>query len=451
MKPGAWFFILLLVALVGLGSLASKRFEGSPPELSAPEAVVLGPGGTTLAIGIVDPDSGVRSLQMRLLDQAGSRTLAEQDYPGGLLEGSGAEGRIRNFEILLDPEKLHVPDGTATLVIAVRDWSWRDGFAGNRTELSIPVIIDTRPPRVEVVSGLTYMYKGGAAAGVYRLQEVVAEDGILVGDILYPGFPHPSGEENLRVAIFAVPVDAETEPSISVVAIDDAGNKRTARFPARVQSRAFQENEIPIESTFIERVAVPLAQEAGLSAGEPAEAFRSVNETLRGRNEEIIRERLAENPVQDPRWSGAFHQLPNSKVMSRFAELRQYSLDGLPISKARHYGFDLASTANAPITASAAGRVAFADDLGIYGLCVIIDHGLGLASLYAHLSSIDVQVDEDVEQDAVLGYSGASGFAGGDHLHFAILVGETYVNPLEWWDSKWVRSHIEARLNPSPK
>ena len=99
-----------------------------------------------------------------------------------------------------------------------------------------------------------------------------------------------------------------------------------------------------------------------------------------------------------------------------------------------------------PISAAAAGRGIYADDLGIYGLCVLIDHGMGLASVYGHLSSIAVEAGEDVSQGSVLGRSGETGLAGGDHLHFALLVGDTYVNPLEWWDPKWVRSHIEVRL-----
>jgi murein DD-endopeptidase MepM/ murein hydrolase activator NlpD len=451
MKPGVWIFLGFLGAMIGLGFLVSQRFEGSPPAVLAPESIVLGPGPNPLIIEIDDPDSGVRNVHARLLDQAGSRNLGEESYPGTLLAGSDPEGKRQVFEIDLDLEKLRVADGNATLVVSVRDWSWRDTFAGNRTELSIPVEIDTRPPRLQVISGLTYMHQGGAAAAVYRVGEAVPQDGVFVDSTFYPGFPHPSGEENLRVALFAVPVEAAKDPSIRVVAVDRAGNRGTASFPARIQERNFQQSPLKIGRPFIERVAAPLADRAGLPSTTPTEAFKSVNEDLRARNEQTIRESLAREPVQQPLWSGSFHQLPNSAVMSRFAELRNYSLDDTSISQARHYGFDLASTANAPITAAAAGRVTYADDLGIYGLCVILDHGLGLASLYAHLSSIDVSVGDEVTQDAVLGYSGRTGLAGGDHLHFAMLVGETYVNPLEWWDAKWVRSHIEARLNPSTR
>jgi murein DD-endopeptidase MepM/ murein hydrolase activator NlpD len=448
MKRGVWTLLAVLVGLVGLGILAAKRFEGSAPVLVTDEAVVLGPGGSQLVIDLEDSDSGLRSVHVRLLDQAGSRTLTEEKFSGDLLTGANSADRSQRLEIRLDPAELRVPDGTATLVISARDWSWRDGFAGNRTERSIPVLIDTRPPEVQVVSGLTYVNRGGSAAAVYRLGEAVQQDGVRVDTLFYPGFPHPSAEEGLRVALFAVPVEGPDQPSIRVVATDQAQNEGSVRFPARVQKRVFQQSEIEIGESFVEQVAVPLAQGASLPLGSPSETFRAVNETLRKRNETTIREELAKAPLDQRRWKGAFRQLPGSAVMSRFAELRSYRLAGQPISQARHYGFDLASTAHAPITAAAAGRVVFAQDLGIYGRCVLIDHGLGLSSLYAHLSAIDVEPGDDVEGGAILGRSGATGLAGGDHLHFAVLVGETYVNPLEWWDPKWVRSHIDVRLKP---
>ena len=119
------------------------------------------------------------------------------------------------------------------------------------------------------------------------------------------------------------------------------------------------------------------------------------------------------------------------------------------VSKARHYGFDLASTRAASVTAANAGVVVFAGDLGIYGRCIIIDHGLGVHSLYGHLSEVGVAVGDTVAKSQRVGRSGKTGLAGGDHLHFAILVGGQYVDPLEWWDPKWVRSHIEWRLRPS--
>jgi murein DD-endopeptidase MepM/ murein hydrolase activator NlpD len=133
-------------------------------------------------------------------------------------------------------------------------------------------------------------------------------------------------------------------------------------------------------------------------------------------------------------------------VTSRFAERRTYFVGGKKVSNATHFGYDLASTSAAPIAAAAAGRVVYADELGIYGNCVLVDHGLGLGTLYGHLSRIDVAPGDTVERGEALGLSGSTGLAGGDHLHFAILVGGAYVDPLEWWDPKWVRENVEARL-----
>ena len=136
----------------------------------------------------------------------------------------------------------------------------------------------------------------------------------------------------------------------------------------------------------------------------------------------------------------------NSTVTRQFAELRHYTSAGARVSIARHYGYDLASTGHAPITASNAGTVIYAGDNGIYGTLVLIDHGLGITTLYGHLSSLSVGVGDQVTKGAELGRSGATGLAGGDHLHFAVLVGETYVDPIEWWDPKWVSEHIDARM-----
>jgi murein DD-endopeptidase MepM/ murein hydrolase activator NlpD len=252
------------------------------------------------------------------------------------------------------------------------------------------------------------------------------------------------------VALFAIPVEAANNPVVEVVAADEAGNEASVRFSARIIERQFANSRIEIDADFIARVAAPLAQAAGLPVGDPTETFRGVNETLRASNERVIREQL-QNGATQPLWSGGFLQLAGSKVMSRFAEHRVYELGGREISQARHFGFDLASTAAARITAANAGVVVFADDLGIYGRCVLVDHGLGLATLYAHLSQIEVESGQQVAQGEVLGRSGVSGLAAGDHLHFATLVGGVYVDPLEWWDPKWVRTHVSVRLDRSPR
>ena len=109
-------------------------------------------------------------------------------------------------------------------------------------------------------------------------------------------------------------------------------------------------------------------------------------------------------------------------------------------------GFDLASLAGAPVKAANRGRVLHASWLGIYGNCVILDHGMGLMSLYAHLSSIEVQVGDMVDLDKELGRSGSTGLAGGDHLHFTMLLAGNAVTPIDWWSAQWVQDRVTRKL-----
>jgi murein DD-endopeptidase MepM/ murein hydrolase activator NlpD len=443
-----WLLLALLIAAAGVGVLAVTRFEGTPPLVSGPERIVLGAAPQTILITMEDEGAGLRSLTARLMHGTGTRPLAEEFFPGTFV-GGGAPGTDRGEVVIeLDVAAVGLPDGTATLAISVRDWSWRDGFAGGRTELMIPLTVDTRPPSQRPVSGLTYVYRGGSGAVAYRIGGGAISDGVRVGNAFFLGYPHPSGEPDLRIAIFSIPVDAPPLVDARAVAIDEAGNEASLALRVHVLERAFRESDIRIDQAFLERVAVPLAEAANLPSSDPVAAFQAVNSELRARSEIIVREALAASAAE-PLFSGAFSQLPGSKVMSRFAEIRSYLFEGEKISEARHFGFDLASTAQAPITAAAAGVVAFAGDLGIYGQCVLVDHGLGVGSLYGHLSAIDVAVGEAVLKGQPLGLSGATGLAGGDHLHFAVLVGNSYVDPLEWWDPKWVRTHVQVRLESS--
>ena len=438
-----WLGILFLVLLVALGVLGFIRWEDSAPTVEAPEALVVNASGRDLEIVVDDEGSGLQSIRVVLAHARGEATLAEEDVPGSLWSGSAASGP-RRIPLRIDPKELGLADGDAFLRITARDWSWRDGFRGNETQVEVPLQVDRKPPRVAVATGLTYVKRGGSGSVVYGISEPSVRDGVEVGDAFFPG--HPLGEK--RVALFAVPMDAPESPTVRVVAEDAAGNSARVSWPVVVKERSFPEAQITLPQSFLENKTRELAEAQGIDTTNLADAFREINTTLRQQNEARIREILSES-APERSFRGGFAQLRNSKVTSRFAEHRRYFVNGEKNSEAVHYGYDLASTAAATITATAAGRVAFADDLGIYGNCILIDHGLGLASLYGHLSRMDVSADDVVEKDQQIGLSGATGLAGGDHLHFAILVGETYVDPLEWWDGEWVRTHVEDRFGPA--
>ena len=171
-----------------------------------------------------------------------------------------------------------------------------------------------------------------------------------------------------------------------------------------------------------------------------------INGELRRRNRDML-VALAGSTSPQMLWDGPFRQLTNSQVESGFADHRTYVHDGNDVDQQVHLGFDLASTANAPILAANNGRVVLADFFGIFGNCVVIDHGMGLQSLYAHLSSIAVSVDDLVDQGQRIGLSGQTGLAGGDHLHYATLLQGRPVSPVEWWDSHWIEDRIQRKLD----
>ncbi|MFO8047595.1 MAG: M23 family metallopeptidase, partial [Desulfosudaceae bacterium] len=155
---------------------------------------------------------------------------------------------------------------------------------------------------------------------------------------------------------------------------------------------------------------------------------------------------LCREPSTTRHWQGKFVRFPNSVRKASFADHRRYLYQGKVISQAVHMGVDLASVSNSPVPAANTGRVLFAGRIGIYGRTVILDHGLGLYSLYAHLSQIDVKSGEMVDKNDIIGRSGMTGLAGGDHLHYGMLVNQTFVNPVEWWDATWIENNITTKI-----
>jgi murein DD-endopeptidase MepM/ murein hydrolase activator NlpD len=438
--------LLVLLLLAGAGTALWIRAEGEAPTLAAPDALLVGRAGATLALEIADAGSGLRSLSVELVDGEARRTLLAEQYPGSLV--SGGPRREHAASVPLDPKALGKLSGSASVVVTARDWSWRQFLSGNAAERAIPLAIDLEAPRVQVSTGLSYARIGGSGAVAYQISEPAQQDGVRVAEHFYPGFPRPGGGARDRVALFALPADSSPDVKPVVVARDAAGNESAVSWPLVVQDRPQPKAQVTLTRGFFENVLPRLAGDA--ASADPAAAFHDVNTRVRAENEARIRELLAQRS-SEPFFDGGLEQLANSKVTSRFAERRTYFLESTPVSEAVHYGYDLASTAGAPITAAAAGRIVLADELGIYGNAVLIDHGLGLATLYGHLSQIDVQVGARVEKGQTLGRSGSTGLAGGDHLHFAVLVGDTYVDPVEWWDAAWVESHVRDRWQaPEP-
>jgi murein DD-endopeptidase MepM/ murein hydrolase activator NlpD len=314
------------------------------------------------------------------------------------------------------------------------------------------VQVRLEPPRVAVLSSHHYVNHGGTEFVVYRVTPQDVQSGVRVGDRTYPGFPGTAvglSDPAVRVAFFALLHDQELNEPIAVFARDEAGNAATAELPDyRAFPKPFARSRIQIDDRFLQRVVPAIAQNTpGLEAdtSDVLQGFLTINGDLRRKNAETIAA-LAQKSAPEMMWKENFQQLGNSQVEARFADHRTYIYQGKEVDQQVHLGFDLAVTANVPIASAQRGVVVHADYLGIYGNCVIVDHGLGVQTLYAHLSSMEVKPGDRVEKGQTLGRSGMTGLAGGDHLHFTMLVNGQAVNPVEWWDTKWMQDRVFRKV-----
>jgi murein DD-endopeptidase MepM/ murein hydrolase activator NlpD len=278
----------------------------------------------------------------------------------------------------------------------------------------------------------------------------------VVGDLEYPGFPASGAavegvriqDPAVRVAFFALRYDQDLNTPIRVYARDEAGNSTTASFDYRIFPKRFDKSPIEVNDRLLNEVVPAILQGTNeVQAGSsPVETFVAVNSELRRKNNDKIAS-FAAQTAAEILWRGqVFHAFGSTAVQSPFASYRTYFRDGKEIDRQVHLGFDLARTVRTPIPAANSGKVLFADELGIYGNTVIIDHGMGLQSLYAHLSSMTVKPGDTVEKEQEIGRSGETGMALGDHLHFTMLVNGQMVNPVEWWDAHWIEDRILRKL-----
>jgi murein DD-endopeptidase MepM/ murein hydrolase activator NlpD len=231
----------------------------------------------------------------------------------------------------------------------------------------------------------------------------------------------------------------------TLTATDKAGNMREMKLVYELKNVKYKKSTIRLSDEFIENKVTPLLNDVGARQGSPKDIFVKVNKDLRKENEDKIKA-ITEKATPSMLWKNAFTQLSNSKVEANFADARTYVYKDESIDQAYHLGYDLSVTKHYPAEAANSGIVAFVGDLGIYGNTVIIDHGLGLFTLYSHLSAIDVKVGDQITQRQVIGKTGETGLAAGDHLHYGVYLHGLAILPVEWWDEKWIKDNVEPKL-----
>lgn len=450
-KYGKLLILMFLLLLGGLSlllwSLAGLT-EGTSPEITLDPRPAFLAGPQEFSLRVTDKGQGLKGVKVHVQQEGRKIPLLEERFPAPGFFGKGP--RVFEARFGIDPAKQKLAQGKTQVIVEARDHSIRNGGDGNLGLLELPVIVDTVAPTLRVLAPQNYVNPGGTGLAVYHASPDAVSTGIFVEDVFFPGFPavERPGQEAFH-CYFALPLTAQDKTPISLWAVDEAGNERRVRFPAFVRKKTFRTDKLLLSTAFL-RDTVQKFPEVSRAAGSDIEAFLDINRELRAQNARTFRA-LADKT--DPRrlWEEPWLRLKNAATMATFGDRRLYFYENVQVDEQIHMGVDLASLAGAEVGAANRGRVIFAGDLGIYGLTVVLDHGQGIASTYSHLQKILVETGQDVPSGHGLGLTGQTGLAGGDHLHFGMMVSGVFVNPLEWWDPHWIKDNVTKKWEMGEK
>lgn len=425
--------LLLLLIIGGLIAAVFTYFR----DTTAPTARLTPGTGpfsnkTALALDLRDEGTGLKSLFVEAVQGGKRQTLLIQEFPPQTLKAQ--------IDLPLADKKLK--EGPLTIEITSGDRAIYHLGQGNSSKVTFNLTYDSRPPIISVLSRTHNFRHGGAGLVRYRLNEEAEETGLLIGEHFYPGFKQDSGD---FVVLGSWPWDLKgTDFVPRIMARDLAGNERQAGIYFHTIERKFRQRQINLSDSFLQQKA-PEFETLTPGLSDPLEIFLKVNGDVRAANRQKMVE-ISRQTAPFPLWEGAFSRQPGASTLAIFADTRDYLYKGKKVDRATHLGLDLASVARAEVLAANAGEIVFADYLGIYGQCVVIDHGLGLQTLYAHMSQLDVVAGDQVSRKQPIGRTGATGMAGGDHLHFGVFISGVPVQPIEWWDASWIKNNITSKL-----
>ncbi len=423
------FLLILFIILVGLAGGYLFLRDSKAPQLTFYPADGSVSANSPPNLTLEDTNTGLKDLTVTVTQNGKETKLVDITFPAGTTR--------RTVPLPLD--KLGLKDGPMVIDIIAAD----NAVLANKAKQGLTVIYDNRPPTISVLTSTLNINQGGSGLVMFRVSEKVRRAGVQLGDRFFPAFPQQGG---VYACLFAFPHDMKSNEFLPrLVAVDLAGNERISGIYFHTRLRPVRSDRINISQSFL-AAKMPDFQHYFPDTRDPLKLFLRVNGELRAANVAKLKE-FSTKTAGKPLWQGAFLRLPKAAPRAGFDDQRDYYYEGQKVDHQTHLGLDLASIAASPVPAANNGTVIFANELGIYGQCVIIDHGLGLQSLYSHLSSIGVAVGDPVTKGQTIGNTGSTGMAGGDHLHFGILVNGIEVEPKEWLDQHWINDNFTNKWN----
>jgi murein DD-endopeptidase MepM/ murein hydrolase activator NlpD len=434
--------VMIVLALAAAGAIfVGFRVLFAPrPQISLGAPFDLVGRNRPLVVDVKDR-AGLKSLRASVTQGDQEQVIVEETY-----DPPRNEVQIK-WSPAQDP-KVRLKDGPGTLKVTARNVSWGGFFKGRASTLTKSFTARLVPPRIEVLTRQHYVNQGGCDMVVYKLTPAEAESGVVVGPAFFKGFALPgAADPAVRFAIFALPYNVDPATPIRIRARDEAQNESLVGFWIKVFPKTFRTRDIDVDDAFFNKVVPEIMSQTPsvTDQGDLLKNFLTINRDLRQANNQAIGE-LAAKSRPEFLWKEPFLQLSNSQVEASFADHRTYRYQGKEIDRQDHLGYDLATVARAPVAASNDGVVLMAQYFGIYGNTIVVDHGYGLLSLYGHLSAFNVKEGDPVKRGQTIAQSGETGLAGGDHLHFSMILQGAQVDAREWWDPHWIRDRIQSKL-----
>ncbi len=426
--------VLFLLVVLGILAVGGYLFfqDMDPPELTLSPTVEKISSGQPLLVTATDEKSGIKSISVYVRKGGHGKTIFQQEF----------DGSATTQTVTFNLKEAGFNEGAFDLEVQAADGSFAGFGKGNSITKSYALRLDNTPPRFSIKTQPPYVRRGGSCCIVYSITKDVKETGVMVGEHYFPAYRQPNGD---YICFFAYPhfmTSQEFQPQLK--AVDLAENTARARVPVYKVNRNFRRDTVDIGDRFL-NTKMPEFESLVPGDMSPAERFAIVTRDLRAANAAALLE-IGRQSAPSMLWNASFLRQPGA-TRANFADHRIYTYKKEKLNvESTHLGLDIASTVHSPVGVAASGKVVFAGPLGIYGNLVVVDHGLGLQTLYSHLSDIQVQPGQDLARGDILGLTGETGIAFGDHLHFGITISGMEVEPIEWLDANWIRDNITARL-----
>ena len=390
--------------------------------------------------------SGVKAYKVIFKSSKGEETLSHEQL-------IVAEKSIE-IDVKAPRNAFALKDNEITISVEAVDASSWNFLKGNSVKKEFHIILDKKRPNTSILSNSYGIKKGGSALVIFKVKDENLKDIYIETNAKNIFKPQSFYKEGYYISLIAWPITSSTFDA-TIVVKDFAGNIKKTHIPLYLKAKKYKVSKIKISDRFLKGKIADLAEEFAETQGvsDSIEQFKIINEDVRAKNEKLIHEMGA--VISDEQIDNfsitKMYPLKNAKVVASFGDHRKYYYKGEKISESYHLGLDLASNAMASIKPQNGGKVVYTEYNGLYGNMPMIDHGLGLYTLYGHCSSINVNTDDEVSAKTDIANTGKSGYAMGDHLHFGVLVQGVEVRPEEWMDTQWIKLNITNVIKESKK